>query len=335
MFTTPGKTSLATGGVSSCIARGAEAALQQLTMLITAEGKWVLPDSEEFLAALGDPNPDYDAVGFAIRNLGFVKFQLLDRIVTEIELHPRNVDLRALLALENLLSEAGTNLFRIKYLDREWRSEISSSVEHTLARLRELCAPVFEPRSTERFHAAPLDPRRLSDGYADPTDGLSLLARKWRVSFGQYDDSLMSFAVERGLIDRLMIAEVPHDNDDPVFRFLGNGFGFFDQNFRFKGVGQRLQDFPDKGYGQWLAEFYKAVATSGQPRYDIVSATITNPQDSKPYATHYERLLLPWKTGSNGTLVSLVSKKVSAAPESAPAKLSVADVAPTKSAKSS
>jgi hypothetical protein len=309
--------------------------LQHLTMLITAEGKWVLPDSEEFLAALGDPNPDYDAVSFAIRNLGFVKFQLLDRIVTEIELHPRNVDLRALLALENLLSEAGTNLFRIKYLDREWRSEISSSVEHTLARLRELCAPVFEPRATDSFNAVPLDPSRLTNGHADPSEGLSLLARKWRVSFGQYDDSLISFAVEMGLIDRLMIAEVAHDKEDPTFRFLGNGFGFLDQNFRFKGVGQRLRDFPDKAYGQWLADFYKAVATTGQPRYDIVDATITNPDDSKPYSTHYERLLLPWRTGSNGTLVSLISKKVSATPESTPGKLVGTDLSRTKSAKSS
>jgi hypothetical protein len=77
-----------------------EALVQQLTMLVTADGKWVLPDSEEFLAALGDPEPDYDAVGFAVRNLGFVKYQVIDRLVTEVELHPRNVDLRALLALE-------------------------------------------------------------------------------------------------------------------------------------------------------------------------------------------------------------------------------------------
>ena len=102
--------------------------MKSLTMLVTQDGHWVLPGSDEFLAALGDPNPDYDAVGFAVRNLGFIKFQVLDRIVTEIELHPRNVDLRALLALEKLLGEAGTNLFRIKYLDNEWRSEITASI---------------------------------------------------------------------------------------------------------------------------------------------------------------------------------------------------------------
>jgi len=310
--------------------------LQQLTMLITAEGKWVLPDSEEFFAALGDPNPDYDAVGFAVRNLGFIKFQVLDRIVTEIDLHPRNVDPRALLALEKLLDEAGTKLFRIQYLEAEWHSEILPSAEHTLARLRELCAPVFEPPPpTDRFQASPLDPKHLFGAYADQSGDLGLLARKWRVSFGQYDDSLISFAVQMGLIDRLMIAEVSHDREDPVFRFLGNGFSFLDQNFRFRGVGQRLQDFPDKAYGQWLADFYKAVASSGQPRYDIVSATITGAANPKPYSTHYERLLLPWRTGPNGTLVSLLSKKVSASPASASANVVGAGLAPTKSAKSS
>jgi hypothetical protein len=306
--------------------------LQQLTMLITAEGKWVLPDSEEFLAALGDPNPDYDAVGFAVRNLGFIKFQVLDRIVTEIELHPRNVDGRALLALEKLLDEAGTNLFRIKYFDDEWHSEISASAEHMLARLRELCAPVFEPVPTERFR---VEPRNQETLLRDSESPLRLFAQKWRVSFGEFNPSVMSFAVEKGFIDRLMVAEVASPATDPVFRYIGNGFGFFDQNFRFRGVGQRLQDFPDEGYGQWLAAFYKAVATSGQPRYDVVSATITDPGNPKPYSTHYERLLLPWRTGPNGTLVSLLSKKVSASPESASAGLVGAELAPTKSAKSS
>src|SRR3984885_15481397 len=126
-------------------------------MLIAADGRWVLPDSEELLDAVGDRDPDYDATGFAVRNLGFIKFQVFDHLVTEIELHPRNVDLRALLALEGKLGGGGTNLFRIKYLEDEWHSEISASAEHTIARLYELCAPTIEPSSTERFRAEPQD----------------------------------------------------------------------------------------------------------------------------------------------------------------------------------
>ena len=49
--------------------------MKQLTILITPEGQWVLPDTPEFYEALGDPNPDYDAIGFAVKNLGFISFK--------------------------------------------------------------------------------------------------------------------------------------------------------------------------------------------------------------------------------------------------------------------
>jgi hypothetical protein len=41
-------------------------------MLITPDGGWVSPDSAEFYTALGDPDPDYDAINFAVKNLGFI-----------------------------------------------------------------------------------------------------------------------------------------------------------------------------------------------------------------------------------------------------------------------
>ena len=44
---------------------------------------------------------------------------------------------------------------RLKYLTDDWHSEISPSVEHTAARLRELCAPAFEPPPTKRFTPPP------------------------------------------------------------------------------------------------------------------------------------------------------------------------------------
>ena len=136
--------------------------MEQLTVLVTSEGRWVLPGSEEFLAALGDPDPDYDAVGFAVRNLGFIKYQILDRLVTEIELHPRNVALPALLAVEHQLEEPPTKLFRIKHLDTEWHSEISASPEHTVARLRELCAPVAAARRERALPGRAAGPQRAA-----------------------------------------------------------------------------------------------------------------------------------------------------------------------------
>jgi hypothetical protein len=282
--------------------------LQQLTMLVTADGKWVLPDSDAFLAALGDPDPDYDAVGFAVRNLGFVKFQVLGRMVTEIELHPRTVERPALMALEQLLGEVGTNLFRIRYLEDEWHSEISPSADHTVARLRELCAPVFEAPPAEKFSAVIKDYNGLTrEGSAI----LRLLAQKWRIAFGRFDSGLISFAIDHRILPRMMIAEIKSPTADPVLRFIGDGLTALGKTYPFEGIGSRIQNVPDKDYGAWVAEFYKAVAISDHPRYDVVTACIQSPRGEPGSPIRYERLLLPWKTRSGEVLVSLVSNRVS------------------------
>lgn len=284
----------------------AEAPLQQLTMLITADGKWVLPDTDEFLAALGDPNPDYDAIGFAIRNLGFVKFQVLDRLVTEIELHPRNVELPALLAIEELLAQSATNLFRIKYLDTEWHSEISASSEHTMARLRELCTPVFEPALTERFRVEPQDPATLFATREGRAEGFGPMAMKWRVAFGKFDLSVMGIADSSGLTSRLVIVGFDPGRRRSSIRFFGDEHRWAGSTYRVDGIGRAVEDLPDKEYGAWLSEFYASVATTGQPRLDLVTAEMEyRNEPGRPRRKRiYERLLLPWRTPTDEVLVT-------------------------------
>jgi hypothetical protein len=290
-----------------------EKPLQQLTMLITADGRWVLPDSEEFLDALGDRNPDYDTTGFAVRNLGFIKFQVFDHLVTEIELHPRNVDLRALLALEGKLGDAGTNLFRIKYLEDEWHSEISASAEHTVARLRELCAPVFEPPPTERFHVEARDPSVLFS-QARRTEGLGLMAMKWRVSFGNFDESVIALASRYDLLPLMAITHISEPEADPVFRFIGDGHRWAPRQYQLDqlagGCG-KVEDIPDKEYGHWVAEFHRLVAVSGQPRYDQVIAELRIAQEKgQPQRKLvYERLLLPWRASSGEVWITSCARK--------------------------
>src|ERR1700674_481669 len=129
----------------------ARASVNRLTMLVTAEGEWVLEESAEFRAALGDPEPDYDGAAFAVKNLGFIKFQILDDSVIEIELHPRNTQLPALLAVQQQILSSRVKLFRIKYLEASWHSEIMISAEQAISRLSELCSPKVALPSSERF----------------------------------------------------------------------------------------------------------------------------------------------------------------------------------------
>jgi hypothetical protein len=108
----------------------------------------------------------------------------------------------------------------------------------------------------------------------------------------------------------MMIVGVRPRARDAIFRFIGDGFRWTDDTYQLNAIGQRVENQPDKEYGGWVAEFYKSVATTGQPRYDCVTAAIHQPALGKARTAiiRYERLLLPWRTPSEEILVTLSSK---------------------------
>ena len=281
--------------------------MKRLTMLVTSDGQWVLEDSAEFLTALGDPNPDYDAASFAVKNLGFIKFQVLDGSIVEIELHPRNVQLPALLAVQQQLLSCQVKLFRIKYFDTAWHSEIMTSVTPTISRLSELCAREAAPPPSDRFLVEPQDYSQLFRQRENP---LVFMIQKWRMSFGHFDPTVIPFAIKHQLLSRMVIVGVRPRVAEPVFRFIGDGHAnWLDTHEHLHAIGEKLENLPDKDYGGWVSEFYKSVASTGEPRYDYVTAAIQRRPDT--YVTRYERLLLPWKTPSEEVLVTLWSRGLS------------------------
>jgi hypothetical protein len=272
-------------------------------MLVTSEGEWVFEGSAEFLAALGDPDPDYDSTLFAVKNLGFIKFEAHDHAIVEIELHPRNVELPALLAVQQQLVSTPFKLFRIKHFQDTWCSEITSSAEEAISRLSELCAPAFSPPASDRFFVEPQDWSSLSSQEESP---LRFLFQKWRMSFGRFDPSVIAFAARHQLLSRLMVVGLKPRHTEPIFRFIGEGHtNWLPVDYLLGAIGEPMGTLPDRGYGAWVSEFYKHVAATGEPRYDYVTATMSIA--SKTYYTRYERLLLPWSTGSDETLVTLSS----------------------------
>ena len=286
--------------------------MKRLEMLVTPEGRWVFPNSEEFLALLGDSAPDYDAISFAVKNLGFIRFQFVEQSIIEVELHPRNVELPALLAAQQQLMSARIKLFRIRYFDTAWRSEISSSAERTVARLSELCTPVSPPAMHDRFL---VEPRDFSILFGDETNQMRPLAQKWRVSFGHFDPGIIALAVRHQLLSRLIIIGVRPREQEPVWRFIGDGHKWMGGMFSLQGIGEKVENLPDKEYGGWAGAYYKSVAASGQPRYDLVTTSIQyEDEDGKPWRpVRYERLLLPWKTPSEEVFVTMCSKLVDSA----------------------
>jgi len=239
-----------------------------------------------------------------VKNLGFIKFQILDNSIIEIDLHPHNIEIPALLAVQQQLVTSQIKLFRIKYFDVSWKSEIICSAELAVERLSELCAPKFALSAKDSFLVEPQDYLKLFESEQGP---LQLMAQKWRMSFGHFDPSVISFAIKKDLLSRLIIVGVKPRGTEPIFRFIGDGHtNWLDGNYHLHAIGEKVQDQPDKNYGQWVSQFYKSVASTGQPRYDYVTAAIERPPGT--FTTRYERLLLPWKTPSDEVLVTLSSR---------------------------
>lgn len=283
--------------------------MEGVTMLVTGDGEWLVPDTPEFFAALGDEDPDYDSESFAVKNLGFIKFQIFGQSIAEIELHPRNVELPALLAAQQQVLSSQAKLFRIKYFETEWRSEISSSAEEVIARLSALCAPQAHPPSADRFVVEPQDFSRL---FHEEDNWLRSLAIKWRMSFGQFDTSVISLCVTKRILSRLVIVGVTPGKSDPQWRFIGDGHTWIGSNYHLRGIGEKVQNIEDKDYGLWATEYFKSVAATRQPRYDLVSGTMQYQDEAgKPIKfRRYERLLLPWKTPSAEVFVTSCSRPV-------------------------
>ncbi len=298
------------------------------TMLVTPEGRWVFPGSREFLAALGDPDPDYDAVAFAVKNLGFIKFSTIEQAIVEIELHPRNAVLPALLAAQHRIQSSDVKLFRIKYFDTAWHSEITSSGEQAIMRLSQLTAPEFFAPVRQRFVVEPKDYGQLLN---DQTNELRFMAQKWRTSFGRFDSTVISFAIDHGLLSRMMVIGVKPRPADPVYRFIGEAHStWLDPSYHVSVIGERLENIPDKDYGEWASQFHKDVARTGQPRFDCVTAAIQRQPGT--YRSRYERLVLPWTTPSDEILVTVCNRRLAeegtllpsyAEPESSAAKNSL------------
>ena len=274
------------------------------TVLISPEGVCVPGSGPALNEAIGYPDADFDAAGFAVRNLGFIKLETIEDVLLDVEFHPDHVRHCALAAAQAHLCQSPHRLVRLRYLAEAWRTEVAVSAEQAARRLAELCLPYVTVRTDQPFSATPLDERTLFAPVEDSSR--RLLFQKWRACFQRFDDTILPFAVQRALADTLIIVGLRPGSDDPVFRYIGEQFWGFGRDFFLRAIGEKVQQQPDRRYGEWVAQFYREVAHSRQPRYDRIDARIEKSARGSDY--HYDRLMLPWSTPSGEVLITVSSR---------------------------
>jgi hypothetical protein len=290
------------------------------TILVSPEGAWFRGDGPALHQAVGYPEPDFDAAGFAVRNLGYIKFETIADVLLDVEFHPLHVSRRALEGARHHLAAVEHRLVRLRYLVEDWRTELAINPAQAALRLGEICAPYAPVSADQTFSVTPLGERALFE--REDEGALRLFFQKWRASFRQFDDTVLPFAAKRGLAESMVIVGLKRGESEPVFRYIGAQFWGFGQDFFLRAVGERVQQQPDKRFGAWVVQFYREVAATRQPRYDRVEARIEHSARGPQYC--YDRLMLPWSTPGGEVLITscsrFLSDRLTEAPASDPAR---------------
>jgi hypothetical protein len=283
-------------------AHGGSAPLGIGDHVVAEDGSWHLAEDPLLLARIGFSDPKIDAVGYAVRNMGFLRVFLPASGELAIAVHPRAAAPAAVIAVAERLAGVEDRSVRVLRLEDRWVSQLHEDGTAAARALCELCGVSFAVPANDRWYLTPAKSADLSEDSADP---LLLMQRKWRITFGRFSDSVLPFAIRHGLIDRLIIAARRRD-DDLVFRFIGDGLAtLFPDEFRFNAIGNDIADQPDKEYGAWVAQAYRDVAGSGVPRLEHIDAYL--PGSARGPWIRYQRLLLPWRT-PGGVLVTMSSR---------------------------
>jgi hypothetical protein len=273
--------------------------------VVSYRGEWMRDTDPRLRSEIGFTDPAVDAIGYAVRNMGYVRVSFGDPGTIRIALHPRNAASGAVLSVVQRVESLDLAQVELRYLgDEGWISERFSNGDAALRRMKALCHIETEPQPKDRWYLTSMTPAAL---LKEETNALRLMHQKWRISFGTFNESVFSFAMQHGLLGRLILAGVKPTDGDPVFRYIGDDFGtFYSDEFRFNAVGNSVAQQPDRDYGEWVSAAYKAVAQSGVPRFEYIDAHL--PGSSRGPWIRYERLLLPWKLPTGERLVSMLSR---------------------------
>jgi hypothetical protein len=273
--------------------------------LVSPMGEWFSEDDQRLKGVIGLTDPALDAIGYAVRNMGFIRVSLGNPRDVTITLHPRNSEAGAINAAALYLGTLGSGRFHVRSLGPDgWVSEIlpdGPSAARKVAWLRGIEAP---ERAQTRWYLTPLSLEALS---TDDNNSLKLMHQRWRTSFGTFTESVLSFAMRFNLLDRLILSGAKSGTNDLAFRYIGDGMGtLHSEEFRFNAIGNSILQQPDKDYAEWVAAAYSDVAFSKVPRFDKIDAYL--PGSLRGPWVRYERLLLPWTMPTGEVLVSMNSR---------------------------
>lgn len=282
------------------------------------------PYDERFLAALGDRDPDYDIVRYAVRHLGYVEVDLRGggepgaspSGAATLRFRELTASPKALAEASRLLTEAPDRAVEIAREADKWETFSFVNSEAALAwlesgqLLRHAVTPFRDVAIIPRDLRL-LAERRLSVKLEQSDDKLALMFKKWRMSSGEFRNDIPEFLVRCGLLDRSVIAQESGDRE-LICEHLGIELNMYDgestdRHWQFEIIGKPVSSQPDANYGRYAEATYRETLERNAPAFDHVDALIRTANAA--HRSRYDRLLLPWRGTSGQRVVTALSYK--------------------------
>lgn len=259
--------------------------------------------------SLGYPNADFDAWGYAIRNLGAVEVSQ-EEGETVVSMRSATAHPDAVRAAERFLATLGDSPVRLRYEIGTWIEETCEGLEDALGRMAGTLAHIGRESRRIAFTAKSRKLDMLSEYRLNQIETaeekLSLLFKKWRISQGFFDSDTAAFMVRFGLLDRTAIVSESANDGSLVFEHWGTSFQAYesyDRSWSFVAPGRPITNQPDPEYGSWVDRTYRGVLNERRPRFEFVDAVI-QAQQGEPYRSRYDRLVLPWQSAGGRRILT-------------------------------
>lgn len=274
-----------------------------MMLCISPAGDMLVPGSAAFNERVGYQNPDFDIGDYAVRNMGFVAVTRIGPDEYKLRFRPELVSGKAVEAMTRFLGSREARSIVLEVFVDSWRSETHANDAALAQRIVDLCAapPATQPQhKRQRFHVQPLALEQATGDYGNP---MKPIFQKWRISSGTFDDTTLPFVMRYGMSLNMTIFAAKTRSDPLCFQFVSDAVKLFDTATKTSLIGMPIEAQPDKEYGAWIVPQYRSVVESGRPRMDVVKANVMKPAGGTRDIT-YQRMLLPWRYGLEGVIVT-------------------------------
>ena len=263
-------------------------------ILIDDRGEPWSDASPDLARRLGYRDPDFDAPGYAVRNLGFIHVRLHEEGV-RVSLRSGRYSLLTLTAaLYALIDRRPRRIVLAVFGDEDWSYEMFTNIGSFAERAEDLAGG--EPiAGRPRWLAA----ERKLDALTLPAfEKTRALVALWSASRGRLGDDLIRALRACDLIHRAVLVRQVAGTSRLVYEHFGSAIKAMRPCETLNLVGRDIDDIADRAYGGWIAESYASALRRRRLKLDSIRATLRTSEEST-VKVRYDRLLMPWRRSGN------------------------------------